>query len=195
MRLARRWVLLAVLAAAGLTFLGGTLTWVRAEVPTVLQAVEIGVTGAESAPVVQAAALAVLAAAAALAIGRRIGALLGSVVVIVAGVTVVAGALSTTVRPRDVALAAAAEVSGVREIVGMSQVTVWPYLTAVVGGTLVLLGVVAMASVSSWHVSGHRFEPREAPPTPSPEAGRAARARADWDAMERGDDPSAEEDL
>lgn len=188
MQVRRRIVLVALLAAA-LAFAATTAAWVRAEVPTVIETVEISVSGAQASPVVQAASLAAAASALAIAIGRRWGARIGAVVVSCCGLAVVVGSLTVPGRAHDVAAAAAVEVGGVREIAGEAAVTAAPYLTAVVGVALLAAGVLALVSAGSWQAAGQRYDRGAAagPPRPRNEAERAI---ADWDALERGDDPS-----
>ena len=181
-------VLLLATAAAG---------WAHGEVTTVLGTQEVSVSGSSAAPGVSAAALVVGAAALAAAIGRRVGAVLAGIALIGAAVLVgvsVAGFLADPAAPLE---AAAGQVSGVPELTGEATTTLWPWATLLVALAVAAAGVVTLVAGRRWQSAGRRFE-RPAATSPRSAASAATderdRAMDDWDALGRGEDPSADGD-
>lgn len=188
-------VLLALVLAVALLALGA-LPWVRGTVPTVIDVRDITVSGAAVSPALTAGALVVGAAALAIGIGRRAAAAVGGLALLVAAVLVEASVVAFLRDPQAPALAAAAELSGVPQLAAPAVTTPWPWAALVVGVAVALLGLVPLLRGGSWQAAGRRFE-RGGQPRPR---GRSAsteatdvrtRAMDDWDALGRGEDPSA----
>ena len=186
-------MVLVVLVLGVLTFGVGTLPWARATVPTVLADRAIAVSGGQAAPAVTAVGLAILATGLAVAIGGRWVTRLGAAALVALGVLLVGSVVTFLLDPRPRTLTAAADVSGVREIVGEPSLTPWPFL-AVVVGVLVVLAAVLTARVPV-ATATRRYE-RAANTASTPPATQDDRARAmdDWDALGRGEDPSTPDD-
>lgn len=188
-------VVLAVLVLGVLLLATAAASWAHGEVATVLGAQEVSVSGSSAAPGVSAAALVVGAAALAAAIGRRVGAVLAGIALIGAAVLVgvsVAGFLADPAAPLE---AAAGQVSGVPELTGEATTTLWPYVTLVVALAVAAAGVVTLVAGGRWQSAGRRFErPAAAAPRSAASAATDERDRAmdDWDALGRGEDPSAD---
>lgn len=193
-----RSVLLA-LPLAGLLLAVGWAPWASAPVATVLGAETVSVSGGEALPGVLGAALVVGAAALALGIGRRAGAVLGGVALLGAAVVAtgsIAGFLRDPERPLR---AAAGEVSSVPELAGPAQVTAWPSLALALAVLTALTGVLVVLAAPHWTTTaGRRFERQPSGAArrgPVSEASRASddrtRAMDDWDALARGEDPTA----
>ncbi|WP_324652841.1 Trp biosynthesis-associated membrane protein [Georgenia sp. H159] len=169
------------------------LPWAGAPVATVLAEQSVRLSGAEAAPVTTAASLAVLATGLAVAIGGRWVTRLCALALVALGVLLAASAVGFVLDPGPRLLAAAAELTGVREIAGDPVVTAWPYVTAALG-LLVAASAVLVLRVPTATAAGRRYE--RAGTGPAPDAGtddRDDRVRAmdDWDALGRGEDPSA----
>ncbi|MEV4708246.1 Trp biosynthesis-associated membrane protein [Actinoplanes sp. NPDC049316] len=168
---------LCSVAGAAVALFGVTRTW-AVEVTTRpgLPELRSTRTGTEVAPWVLALALVALAGGGALlatrgAVRRVLGALLA-----LAGLGVVAGAI-TGRAGLDVGAAGAGG-------------TVWP-VACVAGGLLVLAGGwSALRHGHEWPGMGARYErrPQEAPAAPEDQR---VDTRAAWDALDRGDDPTA----
>ncbi len=195
-RLTRGRVVVAVLVLGAVAFALSALTWASAEVPTVLAENSVAVSGGEAAPATQAAALAVLAAGLAVAIGGRWVTRVVAVALAGLGVLLGASAVGFLMEPRPRLEAAAAQVSGVREIAGEPALTPWPYATALLGLVVVAVAVLTLR-VPTTATPGRRFERAGDAPAPSRRTAADdfgdARGRAmdDWDALGRGEDPSA----
>jgi uncharacterized membrane protein (TIGR02234 family) len=187
-------VVVAVLALGGLLLACGSAGWAHGEVSTVLGPQDVSVSGSAAAPGVGAAALVVGAAALAAGIGRRIGAVLAGIALIGAAVIVGASVIGFLGDPAAPLEAAAGEISGVPELTGEPQVTFWPYLTLLLAVAVAAAGLVTLVASRSWQAAGRRFE-RPASTGRRSAASEATderdRAMDDWDALGRGEDPSA----
>lgn len=179
--------------------LGGALvasssvTWFTAQAPSVLaETVEVSTTGGDAAPGVTGLALVVLAGAAAIALGRPWAARLAGGVVAAAGLALTVLTLVTTGDPTPALEAVAADASGLREIEGPVTRTAAPYVTAALGVLAAAAGVTAVLAAPSWRVA-RRFDADAGAKTAPNARADDARTRAmdDWDALGRGEDPSA----
>lgn len=174
----------AVLAAAagGLGLLAtGPATWVHGRTWTALAEVEVTVPGTRAAPVVAAAGLLVLAAALALALARRRAAVLAAVVVAVGALLAGLGAGTVLADPARVATAGAARDVGVDAAVSDVAATGAPWLVLVLTVLIAAVAVVAALAAPGWTTSGRH----DAPVTERP--------RDDWEALSRGEDPTADD--
>ncbi|GAA4286464.1 Trp biosynthesis-associated membrane protein [Georgenia daeguensis] len=190
----RRHVVVAVLALGVLLLACGSAGWAHGEVSTVLGPREVSVSGSSAAPGVGAAALVVGAAALAAAIGRRVGAVIAGIALVCAAVLVAASVVGFLGDPAAPLEAAAGEISGVPELTGEARTAVWPYVTLVLAVAVAGAGVVTLLAGRSWQSAGRRFErPATAGPRSAASAATDERDRAmdDWDALGRGEDPSA----
>lgn len=196
--LTRSRVVLVVLVLGVIGFGLSALPWGSASVPTVLAEQTVTVSGGEAAPATTAASLAVLATGLAVAIGGRWVARLCALALLLLGGLLGASAGDFLVDPEPRLLTAAAQLSGVREIVGEPATTPWPYLTVVLGVGVVAAAVLVLR-VPTTTAPGRRFErageggpvtPRTAEQTHRDER---VRAMDDWDALGRGEDPSTGE--
>ncbi len=93
--------------------------------------------------------------------------------------------------PRPRLEAAAAQVTGVRDVVGEAQLTPWPYVTVALGVLVVATAVLVLRIPAA--SAGRRFERSAAPDAAQPDDDRDERVRAmdDWDALGRGEDPTS----
>lgn len=183
--LTRRAATLGALALGALTLLAASLTWVTGTSSTAVDArVHLAVAGTAAAPGVSAAAFVVVAAGLALALAGPIGRVLACSAVVTAGVTTGASAIGVIANPQRVALAAAADRTGLSALDGPAALTAAPQLAVLLGALMVLWAIWALASARRWHGSPRRHD-------------RVAVAEADeddafgsWDALSRGEDPT-----
>lgn len=188
-----------VLVLGALTFGLSLLTWASAPVPTVLAEQTVTVTGGEAAPATTATGLAVLATALAVALGGRWVSRLCALALVALGALLAASAVGFLLDPRPPLLAAAAAVSGVREISAAPSTTPWPYLAVAAGVLVAASAVLVLRAARTTTAGSRRFERAPAAgerPRPVPDAeARDDRVRAmdDWDALGRGEDPTEPE--
>ena len=183
-------VVLAVLVLGALGFGLSALTWGSTEVPTVLAERTVTVSGGDASPVTTAASLAVLATGLALALGGRWVTRVCAGALVVLGGALGAAAIGFLRDPRPRLETAAAQVTGVREIIGTPEVTAWPYLTVVLG-VLVAAAAVLVLRIPAVP-AGRRFERAGAQGAAAdPARDERVRAMDDWDALGRGEDPTA----
>jgi uncharacterized membrane protein (TIGR02234 family) len=176
MRRAYGLTLLACAAGAGLALYAVTRTWSVEVTPRVgvsdLRTVR---TGADVVPWVVGVALVALAGTGALpatgGVARRV---LGGLLAL-AGAVVVAGAVTGR--------------AGLDPGAAGAGGTVWPVACAAGGAIIVAGGLVAVRHGRHWPAMSARYERKPATPQPKPPA--TGDARAVWDALDRGEDPTA----
>lgn len=182
---------MALLALGVAGFGLAALPWLKLTVPTVIAQQDVDVSGTTAAPAVGAASLAVLAVALAVAIGGTWVRRIAGVALVGLGLLLAVTTVQLLLDPEPAALAAAGTVSGVSRIVGDPSLTPWPYVTVLLG-VAVAAGGVLVLTARSWATAARRYERATAAPTPDTSA-TAPRVRAmdDWDALGRGEDPTA----
>jgi len=181
----------AVLLLGVLGFGLSTLTWASAPVTTVLADADVSLSGSEAAPPTSAASLAILATGLAVAIGGRWVVRVCAVVLALLGVLLGGAAVDFLLDPHPRLLSAAADVTGVREITGAPELTVWPYVTVALALVVVAAGLLLLR-VPTTTTAGRRFERAGGAAAPTqPARDDRVRAMDDWDALGRGEDPSA----
>ncbi|UNX56154.1 Trp biosynthesis-associated membrane protein [Georgenia sp. TF02-10] len=188
-RPARRTVVLAALVLAGLLLAVGALPWADGQAPTVLAVEPVSVSGTTAVPALAGAALVAGAAALAAGLGRRVAVTVAGVALLAAGVGAAVAVADFLADPAAPLLAAAAELSGVRQLQGLATTTPWPYAAVVLAVGLAGVGVVTLVVGRRWAVAGRRYERPARPRTPA--ADERTRAMDDWDALGRGEDPTA----
>lgn len=164
-------------------------TWVSAAAATTLGPQPVAVSGAGAAPVVPSAALVVVVAGLAVGLSGKVVRILAPAAAALAAVVALIGVITLIVDPEPAARSAAGEISGVREIDGMAQVSPWPWVVAVLLGLTVLVAVLLPLRAGAWTPAARKYE-RPTGRQPSPAAGPDA--RSDWDALSSGVDPSAD---
>ena len=203
----RRAVVLAALVLAALVAAGTAPIWVHATAssPSV-PVVPLGVQGSSLAPGAGAGALVVGAAALALGISRRRGQVVALLVMAAGGVLVLASAVAAPGAARSSAVGAALDAVGVGTLTTEPQVTIWPWVVAVLGVLMVLVAVVGTFGRRQWATPSPRFDApvrSVGPQDPVPAHGAAAEsgpgaaslgddpeAAEVWDALTRGEDPT-----
>ncbi|WP_158274565.1 Trp biosynthesis-associated membrane protein [Cellulomonas sp. WB94] len=181
-----RWVVALLVAAAATA--GSTVpAWFRASGTSALTGgVEVAVPGGQAAPGVLAAAVVLLAAAAAVGLVGRLARWVVVAVVAAAGVVVLVSVVGVLRDPEPVATVAVAAVTGVTELAGPVAATPWPWVACALGLLDLLAGLGLARASARWGASSRRHEPTTSAATAEVDDDRSA-----WDALTRGDDPTA----
>lgn len=194
---ARRVVVPAVLAGAGLAILAATRGWAGAAVTGVPGTSQVTVSGTDAAPGVVAAALVVAAGAVVLAIAGRAGRLVAAVVIVAGAAGIVLATLDVMGDPAATVAPAVSSATGIltdsgTDSVAAPRTTAWPWLAVAGGAVAAVAGALGLIGGRSWPATGRRFEVpaggTTAPDTPHTEP--AAQPADTWDALSRGDDPT-----
>lgn len=189
----RRPVVLAGIVAAG-ALAGSTRTvWVQALAPDLTgTAQSVDVVGGDAAPAVLALALVGLAAAVTTSLSSRWVRLVTGPVMVLAGIGAGLAALDVRGDPVAASTRAVAAVTGVVGGDAQAAATAWPLLALVPALALAGIGVLVLLVGGRWpHGSRYRrtgettAAHRAADPSQDPAAA--------WDALTRGEDPSAED--
>lgn len=163
-------------------------TWISAEATTTLGPQPVRVSGASAAPVVPSTALVVVVAGLAVGLSGRVVRILAPGAAALAALAGLVGVAAVLTDPEAPARSAAGQISGVREITGAAHLSTWPWAVVAVLGLTVVLAVVLPLRAGTWTPAARKYE-RPSParqPRPGP-----VDARADWDALSSGVDPSA----
>lgn len=184
----RRGPLLAALlcvAGAFLVLVGAGREWVVVDVAgdALLPGRSVDVDGADLAPGLRALGLLGLAGVPALAASRGRGRRVVGLVVLLTG----AGAVAVTARLVAAGLGDRALLTAaVRDAgEGATSSTAWPYVTVLGGLLLLASGLLVMLRGPRWAALGRRYDA----PAPPPE--RPVGERDLWEALDRGEDPTA----
>ncbi|WP_382396317.1 Trp biosynthesis-associated membrane protein [Georgenia alba] len=183
--------MLAALVLGALLGAVSAVPWASGAAGTVLGEQTVEVSGGSAAPGVVGAAFVVGAAALAVAIGRRAGASVGGVAMVVGAVVAVVAVVGFLGDPESALRQAAAELSGVPELVGDARVTLWPYVTLVLALLAAAVGLSGLVAARTWTTAGRRFErPARRGSAVDRASDERTRAMDDWDALGRGEDPT-----
>jgi uncharacterized membrane protein (TIGR02234 family) len=206
----KRTAVLLALIGAGLILLAGSRTWATVGLTGSLPGVShLAVSGRHSDAAAIPIALAVAAGAIVLATSSRVVRAIVGLGLTIGGLVVVVGAVQAG-RDRDAALARAVQDAlGVvshgggavfGDDVDSSVVfSVWPWVAVAGGLVVVLAGLLTLARGWSWTGPSRRYE-RDAgataavpatPAEPAPAAAKPAGPGSTWDALSRGEDPTA----
>lgn len=185
----------ALVVVLGLALFGLTLpTWVSAVAPTTVGSEVVMLGGADAAPGVASAGLVVLVSGLVLGLAGRLSRVLAIIGVVVGGALAGVSAALFLLHPERAVLRTAAEVSGVPQIDGDVTVAPWPVIALVVALLAVIAGAALPFLAGTWGRVGRRYETgAESGDHGGGQVGRTPRGRAmdDWDALSRGDDPTA----
>ncbi|GAA3902532.1 Trp biosynthesis-associated membrane protein [Microbacterium invictum] len=192
-----------ILAAAAVTLIGSTQTWLDVTLREGTHPV-LAVDGATALPLLAPLSLAALALALALTIvGRVLRWLFGALAVGIGVVLAVGSAQIVADAPVTAFATVVTEATGlsgtetVRGLVSTVTTTPWPAVTVVTAAIIALGGVFTLMTAHTWGRSGRRFRTDAATTvegTAAP-AGRAGSRPHDaidsWDDLSRGEDPTA----
>jgi uncharacterized membrane protein (TIGR02234 family) len=148
------------LAAGVLGFLATSRTWVTADLDDVLAGqLHLSLDGAKVAPVVPAVSLVLLAAGAAVLLARRLGRAVAGLVLVVAGATGAAAAVSAARAPGAAVSAELAQATGRSSgLQAVVATTAWPWLAVLAGALGVVAGVLVVLGTRRWAAPSDRFE-------------------------------------
>lgn len=197
---ARMIAVTVILAAAAVTLISSTQTWLDVTLREGSHPV-LAVDGATALPLLAPLSLAALALALALTIvGRVLRWLFGALAVAI-GVILGIGAAEIAATPPVRAFAAAVtEVTGlsgaeaVTGLVSAVATTPWPAVTVATAALIALGGVLTLATAHTWGRAGRRFRTGTAAASDARPGGPAGSRPHDaidsWDDLSRGDDPT-----
>ncbi|WP_237687534.1 Trp biosynthesis-associated membrane protein [Arthrobacter jiangjiafuii] len=220
----KRWqrkgiVIMAAVLFGIAAFASTTRTWLNVQLPaTAVQTPDLAVSGSDAATAVTAFAVVAITAALAASIAGPIARWIVSVILLVAGVGVVAASYTVISDPLQGAAGAIGQAIGVSGSTDtVVTLTVMPWL-ALAAGILIALGGIWMALASRSWTSSRRYAPAPAPadagttadgsapagppagegattaPAPGSSAADEGEAPVDdidsWDRLTRGDDPT-----
>jgi len=191
----RRVAVLLVVVGALAALLAGTQRWVGAAVRDVPGTDTVSAAGGSVAAGVPALALVALAGAVVLLTAGPVARTVAAVLLLVAGPGITFLALRVLADPASALAPAVTAATGTRG--GAAQdvaVTPWPVLAAVAGQLVGAGAVVALARGRSWPGPSRRYERDGASAGTTAAAAPAPAARNaldDWNALSRGEDPTA----
>jgi len=185
----RRAAVLVLVVLGGAAFVLSLLTWVSAEAATALGPRPVQVNGAQALPVAPSAALVVLVAGLATGLSGRLVRILAPVAAALASLVALIGTITLIGDPDPVARSAAGEIGGVREIAGPAELTIWPWVVAALLALTVLASIALPLLATRWTPAARKYE-RASGAVHDPDV---PTARADWDSLSSGHDPSADQ--
>ncbi|MGP4915478.1 Tryptophan-associated membrane protein [Corynebacterium xerosis] len=182
----------AVTVLAGTVFsgllIGATrLTWAQADAPDLTgSAQSVAVTGTDAAPAVLALAIVAIAASLATSLASSWVRFVTGPVLIVAGLGAAWSSFAVTLDPQGAAAGAVTEATGVVGSQVDAAATAWPLLAILPALVLCAIGVVVLLVGGRWpRGTRYRSAAVAAPSDPAEDPAAA------WDALTRGEDPSA----
>lgn len=197
MSLRRRTAVLWAIAAGAAVLGAGAQTWIQATDLTGLPGTVVTTSGNQAAAVVPAMALVGMASGVALSMARRVGRVVTSVLLVLAGVTTAGAAARAALSPADAAAVQVSAATGTTAEAGAYAVTAWPWLTLAAGVLLAACGIAVLVLGRGWRAN-RRYDTATAGSAGTAGAGTtgagAAGNRIDeidaWDELSRGEDPT-----
>jgi uncharacterized membrane protein (TIGR02234 family) len=157
-----------------------------------LASTEVTVTASDLVPFARPAGFIALAAVVALYATGRIGRRLIGLVLIAVGAVVIVTVVVRAVDLAESATAWAGESSAVDGTVVDAGTSPWPLIGLALGGAVIaVVGAWSTARGAQWPTMGRRYERAAAGPASNRGSARRAGAREAWDALDRGEDPTA----
>ncbi|WP_422936452.1 Trp biosynthesis-associated membrane protein [Sinomonas sp. P47F7] len=183
-----------------LAFGSTTQTWIDADVQgAAVRTAHVTVQGSKAATAVTALALVGLAGVLAAAVAGRLGRIVASVVVVLAGFGIASACIAVLADPRAAADSSIAKATGVSGGAATTALTWFPSAAAAAGVLLALCGVLALVASRRWptrtkYDAGSRASRRGGAGSADSGADSESAARVDqidgWDQLTRGDDPT-----
>ena len=200
MTVRRRTAVLWAVAAGALVLGAGAQTWVRSTGLSGLPGTEVTTSGNQAAAVVPAMALVGMASGIALSMARRVGRLVTSVLLVLAGAATGWAAVQAALAPAGAARSQVSAATGTTAEAASYAVTAWPWVTLAAGVLMAACGVVVLVAGRGWR-ENRRYDQRAATGTGGTAASGAAGAPETagsgpvdeidaWDELTRGEDPT-----
>ena len=189
-----RVVLLGIAGGVLATVVAGR-DWAQAEAGQAPMTQKVSATGGDLSGAVSALGLAGIAGALALLATARWGRVLVGLLMVASGAGVAVGALDArSVSHAAKVLGTTAGTKGVGTSVTAVSMSPWPYVAVAAGLIVAAAGLVAVVRGQSWPGLSSRYD---APAARQRQAAATARAHAEtpkglWDALDRGEDPTAQ---
>ena len=182
-------VLLCLLGAF-VVLVGAGREWASVQVAAgaLTDAQTVSVAGTELAGGVRGLGLVGLAGVVALAATRRVGRVVVGALLLLTGAGVVATVVGVDLGAATLDSEAVGSAGG--RVEGDVATTAWPWLTALGGVLLAAAGLLTVARGRSWPGLGQRYEAPAAREQAAP-ATPAQIERSLWEALDRGEDPTA----
>jgi len=158
---------------------------------------DLAVSGDVAAPAVAALAVAALAAFGAVAITGRFFRVVLAVLVVAIGASAVLSAVLAITDPTtavEPAVTEATSISGTGAIAALIEsltLTAWPFVAAVSGTLLALLGIAIVLTGRSWPETGRRYETVRLEPADAHDERADDSSVSDWDELSGGADPTS----
>jgi uncharacterized membrane protein (TIGR02234 family) len=151
--------------------------------------------GRDVAALVPAAALVALAASVSAVTMRRIGRQVAALLLVAAGGAIASAAVSVIAGPSGSAEEAVRQATGRTGGLGAvtATATSWPWLAVLAAGPVVLAGAMTVVRGRTWSGLSARYEAPGEASEPSDRSNGAVATEPDvaWDALSRGEDPTA----
>jgi uncharacterized membrane protein (TIGR02234 family) len=174
--------LVGCVAAGAVVLIAAGREWRHADLTAVTGArISISVTGHSAEPALPALAIALVVLAAAVVAARGWPRRLVGLVVVVIGASIVALAVASRVDAAD-ELRRQASVHAVAHAAVSPSLSAWAIVTVLGGLGAVVAGALTVATGARWPALGSRYE--------APAVRRTGDLTADWDALDRGEDPT-----
>lgn len=179
-------LLLASLAVSGIVFLAWTREWFAVTLST---GQVLSVTGSTAAPATSTLALTTLVLVGALAIAGPVFRVILGILESLLGVTIALSSIlaiadpTQSSRPAITAATGIAGTESVSDLVESVSTSVWPWISAVAGIALVVLGVLVAITGRRWPGSSRKYSTVRTAPVEGDTIG-------DWDALSKGNDPT-----
>lgn len=177
-----------VVAALGVVLLvvAGTRTWVTGDLnDAVLQHAQVTVTGSKAAPACLGAAFVGAAATIAALTTGRIARWISAVLVLLAGLLALVGALWVVQDPSGAVQSRAASATGhTGHVAASAALTIWPWVGVLGAVLLTIGGACCVLGVRRWSGLSSSYDA----PT-----GKREKVVSDWDRLSAGDDPTSDD--
>lgn len=189
--------LLLLLAGGVLGVVSASRPWGSARLASALSPTTIEVTGNDLVPLATALSLVAMAAVLVVPAARRWGRrVVGAILALAgAGLVVACFTVIASLQRRVVGWVADDPSGATASVDQVSTTALWPWACAVAGLVMALAGVVVLARGPSWAGLGSKYERRttttQATTPPADSEAERVTDRETWDAIDRGEDPTA----
>jgi uncharacterized membrane protein (TIGR02234 family) len=198
----RRTAVLWAIGTGAVILVAGAQTWIQSTGLAGVPGATVTTSGNQAAAVVPAMALVGMASGIALSMARRLGRVVTSVLLVLAGVVTGWSSVDATLRPADAARAQVSAATGTTADAAAYAVTAWPWVTLAAGVLLAACGIAVLVAGRGWR-DNRRYDTRATgtgTTTTAATAGTGTVAGPGtggpvdeidaWDELSRGEDPT-----